>query len=92
MNEQTEVGIITGLLGAFGYVLGHIVARKKNKVELEGKELENATVAIGIWRDLYEQLQVSVNKLMTEVNELRHENEKLRKQIFELKRLIKQQK
>ena len=90
MMDQTEMGLVTALLGAFGYTLGHIVARKKNKADVKGKELENnATIAIRIWRELYEKLQLSVNSLIEEVNELKDENGKLREQIAELKRLIK---
>lgn len=86
--------IVEGLIGAGGgSIIGFILGRKKENVEIKGSELDNTEKAVKLWREMAEELKKQVDELsgkvdnlMTEVHSLRLENAELRTKIDENKR------
>lgn len=81
--------IIEGLIGAGGgSIIGFILGRKKENVEIKGSELDNTEKAVKLWREMAEELKrqvddlsQKVDTLMSEVHSLREENAELRNKI-----------
>ena len=85
--------IIIALLsgGVITYVLGWLAGRKKNKLDLEGKRLENLETTIEIYERVHDELKEQLtnlsdkcSKLSSQIDQLQSENEKLKKEIHTL--------
>lgn len=85
MNETLLTGIIGAATMALGWILG---GKKKAKLEekqaiatVHSTELDAIDKAVGIWRNLAQDLKKEVDELRTLVTALRIENDKLSSQV-----------
>lgn len=70
-----------------------VFARRKQKAEAEGSELDNVEKAVAIWRQTAEDLHKEINELRqqiadlkSQVNNLQTENYKLQREIEKLRK------
>lgn len=93
MNETLLTGIIGAVTMALGWILG---GRRRAKTEeqqvlanVQTSELDAIDKAVGIWRNLAQDLKKEVDELRLLVAALRIENDKLQNELEELKRQFK---
>lgn len=93
MNETILTGIIGAATMALGWILG---GRRRAKTEekqvlanVQTTELDAIDKAVGIWRNLAQDLKKEVDELRLLVAALRIENDKLQNELEELQRQFK---
>jgi len=57
------IAVIAGALSSF---VTYIIARRKTVAEAQGSEIDNVQKAIAVWRELAENLEAKVDKLINE--------------------------
>ena len=90
--------IITGIVGAATGAITWLFTRKKQNAETKvteatahTTELDAIDKAVGIWRNLAQDLKKEVDELRTLISELREENDKLHQEINELREEIQKE-
>lgn len=84
MSEVIITAIVSIVTGLAGFVFG----KRKNNAEANSTELENVQMAIKIWREEAERLDVKVHLLEDHLNLLKDENNKLKCEIDRLSKEV----
>jgi uncharacterized protein (DUF3084 family) len=73
MIENLATELIAVISAAASSLVTYFFARRKNNAEAQSSELDNVQKAAAIWRELAEQLNVKIDKLISENAVLKHE-------------------
>jgi predicted RNase H-like nuclease (RuvC/YqgF family) len=69
--------LVIAFIGFFSTISGSVivwfVSRRKNKVEVNAMELQNAQQVVKLWKDLYDELNRKVVAMEREIASLRKE-------------------
>lgn len=82
--EAIIIAVVSLITGMAGFLFGH----RKSKAEANYKELENVQMAIKIWREEAERLEVKVHHLEDNLKLLEDENKKLKHEIARLSKEV----
>lgn len=90
--------IITGIVGAVTGTITWLFTRRKQDAETKiteatahTTELDAIDKAVGIWRNLAQDLKKEVDELRNLISELREENDKLHQEINKLREEIQKE-
>ena len=80
------IAVIAGALSSF---VTYIIARRKTLAEAQGSEIDNVQKAIAVWRELAENLEAKVDKLIEENSLLKDEVMSHKKEMARLETLVR---
>ena len=80
------IAVIAGALSSF---VTYIIARRKTLAEAQGSEIDNVQKAIAVWRELAENLEAKVDKLIKENALLKDEVMSNKREMARLETLLR---